>query len=332
MPSNPLNGRNSTEKLFDLLENQGGYDVRTFTYPEDIESELAGVGHYLVININESTGTKFLNQIAKTVTNAGISNQPVINSSPIATRQQIGSIGNTKRITTTIALYMPENVGSSYGTSWENTDVQGFAAAAQAFRGFNSMADAFNNSDDAFFENQVKQAVDSAYNGKFSAGTLRLLQTGFEETSIGAGLQARYRTLRNPYMEFLFKGINAREFTFEFKLTPRSENEARTIRDIIKMLKFHSAPEVQDNTILGTFYTYPSEFDITFFSNGTRNDYLHKISTCALKDIQINYSGSGMFAAHRDVDGKGSPPTNTTLTLTFQELELMTKERIQDGF
>jgi hypothetical protein len=60
------------------------------------------------------------------------------------------------------------------------------------------------------------------------------------------------------------------------------------------------------------------------------NDYLHKISTCVLKSMDVTYGGERYktFTANSE----GAPPVETSISLQFEELELITKERVHEGF
>ena len=58
---------------------------------------------------------------------------------------------------------------------------------------------------------------------------------------------------------------------------------------------------------------------------------LYTISECVLKDFSISYGGEGRFKTF-DPDESGSPPpVETSISLTFEELELITRERVEDG-
>ena len=60
------------------------------------------------------------------------------------------------------------------------------------------------------------------------------------------------------------------------------------------------------------------------------NDYLHKVSTCVLETMSVAYGGDRFktFAP----TGKGAPVVETTINLAFKELELITRERIEEGY
>ena len=95
------------------------------------------------------------------------------------------------------------------------------------------------------------------------------------------------------------------------------------------MFRFHMSPELQQGQ--GRFLTLPSEFDIHYMyqkEDGTasENDYYHKISTCVLENCAVDYTPGGVRSFQ---DGA---PTQITMSLTFKETELLTKDRINQGY
>ena len=49
----------------------------------------------------------------------------------------------------------------------------------------------------------------------------------------------------NPYMEVLFEQMGLRSFTYNFTFAPRNADETEDVQRIIKMFRFHLAPELQ---------------------------------------------------------------------------------------
>ena len=78
------------------------------------------------------------------------------------------------------------------------------------------------------------------------------------------------------------------------------------------------------------FFTLPSEFDIHYmYHDGEttkENDFYHKIATCVLTNCNTDYTPGGV---HSHADGS---PVKITMSLQFQETEMITKEHIADGF
>tara|TARA_Y100001963_G_scaffold31093_1_gene42740 strand:+ start:1115 stop:2182 length:1068 start_codon:yes stop_codon:yes gene_type:complete len=113
----------------------------------------------------------------------------------------------------------------------------------------------------------------------------------------------------NPNMELLFSGPTLRNFSYQFKFTPRFQKEAETVRTIIKAFKRNMAPKGAG----GDFLKTPNVFEIQYV--GKAEDYLNRIKLCALKNVAMNYTGDGTWATYND----GSP-ISMTMTLAFTEL------------
>ena len=56
------------------------------------------------------------------------------------------------------------------------------------------------------------------------------------------------------------------------------------------------------------------------------NGYFHKFATCVLESMDVSYGGD-QFSSFRD----GSP-TEINMSLTFRELEILTKKMIEEGY
>lgn len=137
------------------------------------------------------------------------------------------------------------------------------------------------------------------------------------------------RFILNPHAEILFKGTDFRKFTFAWKLTPRNEFEVVTVANIIKLFKFHAAPAIGKER---NFISYPSEFIIQFIhtDEGTGpqvNNFLPRIAQSVCTDITANYTSVGLWSAF-----KSGAPVEVEMSLSFSETEIMTKERINEGF
>ena len=58
----------------------------------------------------------------------------------------------------------------------------------------------------------------------------------------------------------------------------------------------------------------------------SENDFYNKIATCVLQGCDVNYTLMVLKSF------EGGAPTKITMTLSFQETELLTKERVNLGF
>ena len=75
-------------------------------------------------------------------------------------------------------------------------------------------------------------------------------------------------------------------------------------------------------------YIYPSEFDITFYTaGGKENTYVSKIATCILQSMRVNYTPDGQWATHEN-----GAPVAVQISLSFKELTVLTKDKIDEGY
>ena len=229
----------------------------------------------------------------------------------------------TRRLKTAIAMFMPAQIQTSYGADYTDTPMgAGVQAGLQIYdalnRGEIDMEGAVNIAEDT-----LKEALTR---GILSLGSMIPLGGGLEEAeSIRAG-----RIITNR-LELAFKGIGKREFSYTFKMTPRSKAEAEEIRKIIFAFKYNMLPEYTDGNRQGRRLTVPNTFDITYMYQGQENQFLHKISTCVLESMDVTYGGD-RFKTYENIPGDGSPPTETTIALKFREMEIITRDRIAEGF
>ena len=132
-------------------------------------------------------------------------------------------------------------------------------------------------------------------------------------------------------LELAFKGVGKREFSYTFKMVPRSKEEAEEIRRIIFAFKFNMLPEFTDGNRQGRRLTVPSTFDIQYMYAGQQNQFLHNISTCVLESMDVTYGGD-RYKTYENIPGDGSPPTETSIGLKFREMEIITRERVNEGY
>lgn len=237
----------------------------------------------------------------------------------------------TKRIKSSISLYMPDTVNQQIIHEFGEismTEALGLVGA------IGQGATAIGSSVKDFIGNLGSKGVVDAFKGAGAPGGAALAELGgtLAEASgaFGGGIKEALLfsagVALNPQIEVLYQKTGHREFLFDFKMVPRNETEAKAIRDIIKEFKFYSAPELLAGTS-GRYFVPPAEFDIKFFYNGKENRNIHRISTCALVGIDIDYASAGQWTTFAD-----GMPVEVKMQLRFKELELMHKGRIEEGY
>lgn len=233
------------------------------------------------------------------------------------------NFNNTRRITDSVSLYLPPNVEETTSAKYEEaaTGIAGFLVSAFGKKELAGMDAA-----------QLTRKLGGGLEGIAKDMTFRAI--GLAGELVGAeGVEAlakkAFGEASNPYMEVLFDQMQLRTFTYNFQFAPRNEDEAFMVQSIIQLFRFHMAPELRPN--VNRYVGLPSQFDIhyMFLSKdgvASENNYYNKIATCVLQDCKVNYTPNGVKSFE---DGG---PTQTTMTLTFKEIELLTKDKIAQGF
>lgn len=129
----------------------------------------------------------------------------------------------------------------------------------------------------------------------------------------------------NPNLQLLFDGINFREYQMAFYFTPYSKQEADTVAKIVETFKKHSAPRLAPGSA-GMFFIPPSIFQPVFYFNGRENKKVNRVAKSVITNIDVNYAPNG-FSTY----GDGSP-VQTQLTINFKEIELITRDKIENGY
>lgn len=159
--------------------------------------------------------------------------------------------------------------------------------------------------------------------GAALGASLAKLPGAFGAADVASAMSASSGTSLNPFKETVFESVDFRSFAFKYKFFPKNKVESDAVYNIINTFKFHMHPEMSEGKL---FFIYPSEFDITYYFGDDQNGYFHKFATCALESMDISYGGE-QFSSFRD----GSP-TEINMSLTFRELEIITKKMVQEGY
>ena len=116
----------------------------------------------------------------------------------------------------------------------------------------------------------------------------------------------------NPNMELLFNSPSLRNFTFSFKMTPRSADESDEVKSIIRFFKRGMAPKADGN---GLFLKTPNVFELRYRQGNEEHKFLHRFKQCFLTNISVNYTGDGVYSTYND-----GTPVSMIMTLMFKEL------------
>jgi hypothetical protein len=135
------------------------------------------------------------------------------------------------------------------------------------------------------------------------------------EGAINSGglMQREFGAIINPNLELLFNSPDLRQFSFSFKLSPRSKSEAEIVRKIIRTFK--QAMSVKRSASSFLLQT-PHTFAISYIFKNENHPYLNKFKECALTSCNVNYTPEATYMSFED-----GAMVSYQVDLTFQELE-----------
>jgi len=123
----------------------------------------------------------------------------------------------------------------------------------------------------------------------------------------------------NPNVEMLFDAPALRPFTFQFRMSPRDEDEAAQVRSILSFFKQGMSVKTSSSNI---FLKAPNIFDIRYITYNDDNEIDHpsinRIKTCALLAAAVDYTPDGSYMTY---DDPRRSMTSYGLTLSFNELD-----------
>jgi len=285
------------------------FDARSFALPDEILTKVLTSGataDSLATSVStsattayDSAKTEFLNIFAgvntkdpKTVADAAGKIGDALTSAATKFR---GFVKNQKEYKTCVSLYMPDTLVFNQAAEYGEISILG---AATSVPGIGAVA----------------SGIQSVLNNE--AFKLVLNKAGYAF---------------NPQAQALFQGIHFRTFNMSFTFTPRSAQEAEQVKKIIKTFRTYAAPTILDASA-GFFYKPPGIINLTFcneldtLTGSFQNQNILQLADCVLTSVDVNYAPSG-WSAHKD-----GHPIQTTMDLSFQEIELIDRQMIEKGY
>ena len=313
--SYPLNVENDPQQghyiIFEILEqNKAKLVARKAQIDKVFSKGLGGDFDLLSVEFYEN-----LLKTGKTAFEATNKKQSGPNSLQVAQEA-------TTKMKAHIALYMPPSVQVSYGAKYGETDIGVMAETANAaIKDFMSAE-------------QLAQGLAKA--GGTAAGGIKQGAWNWFKSKLPAGGEAvlaiNSGSIITPRMELMFEGIQRRTFSFNFTFIPKSVFEAAEVEKIVKLFKKHMSANYGSLGMGGVDgvreMEIPDFFNIKYMhqSHPDHNPHLNLIKQCVLTNTSVEY-GADQYKSYAN----GRPQT-TKLNLSFSELEIITKDHIEEGY
>ena len=246
----------------------------------------------------------------------------------------LGAFANKSKVKQSIILPMPNSVAAVNRTWWGESRISALAGAGLAAAGgvINTVVG------DSDFETESKKVIDDIRKGVGGKGTEMLRkylkakgQTAIVNAIAGSNIQANQVLARqsgqivNQNVELLFNSVSIRPFGFNFDFTPRNVEESKAVMQILTTFKKAAAAKRTGGA--NGFLKTPDVFRITYKRGIDNQKYLNKFKICALTQVGVDYTGSGIHATYED-----GTPVHYKLNLAFTELEPIYAEDYGDNY
>ena len=236
----------------------------------------------------------------------------------------------TTRTTDSIVLYMPPTIQTNTNVVYKGSEMGNLASSIAS-----SAGQIYSRSQQIGPWGAIMEFVPQAIN-MAGVDLQRAMSRGIGAIVGGdiAGANDKLSNrAQNRYLESLFDNIAFRKFSYTYKFTPKSPEESLRVRDIIQLFKFHMSPELPEDNF-GRYFIPPAEFDMFYMFRDAENDFLNKITSCVLTNMDVNYA-NGRFQTFRAINHegvKGAPPTEIEMKLDFMETAIITKKEVVAGY
>jgi hypothetical protein len=250
-----------------------------------------------------------------------------------------------------VIMPMPNNVSDSNNVSWGDDSMNNLTAAAtnivasdvagtlgagaagaaiggllQLLTGAGSVSGGASAGVSADIYGKLINAIkNSSGNGKTiggAAGASKLLSMAGFSVSPESILARGGGIVPNSNIELLFNSPTLREFSFQYKMSPRGKDEARIINNIIRFFKQGMAAKKTNGKSgkAGAASYFLGTPDVFQLSYRTTNDSpikgVNRIKTCALTGFSMNYAADGNWSAYDE-----GQPVSVIMNMSFKELE-----------
>ena len=138
------------------------------------------------------------------------------------------------------------------------------------------------------------------------------------KSNINAFAQSEAGVIRNPHITSLFEGVKIKSFEFTWRLSPKSEAEAKKMNNMINYIKAFMHPAILQNSG-GFALDYPFIANLQF--EGLPPEITPTVGDSFISSMAVNSSTGNGAAMFRD-----GQPIHIDLALHFQEINIRTRE------
>lgn len=228
------------------------------------------------------------------------------------TGQNFGTVGsredNFETVGGSVILAIPTGIRDSNRVNWQDDSANAFQL--EAAKASLAMMDNFGTG--------AKASLEKALNalGNPNVQDAAKVALAGQASGLNNALARFNGAIVNPNLELLFGGPALRDFAYTIEMTPRSNEEAQAIRNIIRFFKEGMAAR---RTNQGLYLQAPNVFEIKYlYENESDHPYINMVKKkCALRECAVDYTPQNTYMTH-SADGS---MIAYRMTLQFTELE-----------
>ncbi len=222
----------------------------------------------------------------------------------ILVQGRLNPIGN-------IVLPQPSNLTDTHNVAYEQKSVNTLLGA-----GINSYLNSYGQSRPSTNNDGDKINV--------SKGAALLTPSALGASTLAQSLTGY---VPNEFMTVLLKGPEYKRHEFQWRFSPKTPTEAKTLQQLILKMNNYVSPGL---ALFGALFTFPKVFWLAIQPNP---QYMYKFKPCVCEAFVANYTPANQPAFHRShstTDGKNAPE-GVDIGMRFLELEYWLENDFKDN-
>ena len=244
----------------------------------------------------------------------------------------------SQRPSLNIALYIPGGaLNTSYKSEYETASLGGIGAGVD--RAVKTMQqDGKNLNYGSLLDAITKSTAGMASEG---TGKVGLLKMGERANIVQEGtktiMERATGAVLNPFLVAAYKGpSDMRTHDFDFQMLPQDENESKVCVKIVNAFKKSMLPSHaggDSKTAPSMLFGYPDQFTITFYVNGNPlpsdgSNPMFNIGRSVLTGCELSFDTENVPLFFDNTQY----PVSISMKLSFMEIDVMYREKINQGF
>ena len=221
-------------------------------------------------------------------------------STPNAERRQTGSI----------RMPVPEQYNDATAIRLSDTSLGVLGAFAQFVSQGKGLGDIMNSASKSISGASQQSLINSVFDIASS------LPGGFDSTTQDLA-RSFSGIVPNPHVTVLFEGVQLKTYSFQWKVSPRSQQDANALNSIISRIKGRSLPSILQ--VAGANYAlqYPDLVKVSIV--GAKQ--LESTDFAFIERISVNSSVGNSIAFYKD-----GQPVETSISMDIKEIDIRTRE------